>query len=158
LEKKRTENREGEMHLPGRRPTFETLASHYQGSAQFLGKKLGTRENEIQALNRWSKQLGGVRVDWIKPDRMTDFRNQRRREGVSARTVNLDLVAFNNAMAYALEKAWLSVTPRLKKLKVRETPKRTLLTAGDIKRLLKACVPMVTKNAQALKFISGFSS
>jgi hypothetical protein len=105
LEKKRTENREGEMHLPGRRPTFETLASDYQRSAQFLGKKLGTRENEIQALNRWSKQLGGVRVDWIKPDRMTDFRNQRRREGVSARTVNLDLVAFNNAMAYALEKA-----------------------------------------------------
>jgi len=87
---------------------------------------------------------------------MTDFRNQRRREGVSARTVNLDLVAFNNAMAYALEKAWLSVTLRLKKLKVRETPKRTLLTAGDIKRLLKACVPKVTKNAQALKFYIRF--
>jgi integrase len=156
LEKKRTENREGEMHLPGRRPTFETLASDYQRSAQFLGKKLGTRENEIQALNRWSKQLGGVRVDWIKPDRMTDFRNQRRREGVSARTVNLDLVAFNNAMAYALEKGWLSVSPRLKKLKEREPPKRTLLTAGDIKRLLKACVPMVTKNAQALKFYIRF--
>jgi integrase len=39
---------------------------------------------------------------------------------------------------------------------VRETPKRTLLTAGDIKRLLKACVPKVTKNAQALKFYIRF--
>src|SRR4051812_14813892 len=35
-------------------------------------KKLGTRENEIQALNRWTKHLGGVRVDWIRPDRMPE--------------------------------------------------------------------------------------
>ena len=67
------------------------LVADYQRSAQFLGKKLGTRENEIQALNRWIKHLGGVRVDWIKPDRMTDFRNARKAQGVSARTINLDL-------------------------------------------------------------------
>jgi hypothetical protein len=77
LEKKRTENGKGEMHLPGNRPNFEKLVADYQKSAQFLGKKLGTRENEIQALNRWTKHLGGVRVDWIRPDRMTDFRDRR---------------------------------------------------------------------------------
>jgi integrase len=152
LEKKRTENRKGEMHLPGNRPNFEKLVADYQKSAQFLGKKLGTRENEIQALNRWTKHLGGVRVDWIRPDRMTDFRNRRKAQGVSARTINLDLVAFNNAMAYAVERGWLSVAPRLKKLKEKEPVKRTLLSAGDIKRLLKACVPKVTKNAQELGF------
>ena len=83
---------------------------------------------------------------------MTDFRNRRKAQGVSARTINLDLVAFNNAMAYALERGWLSVAPRLKKLKEKEPVKRTLLSAGDIKRLLKACVPKVTKNAQELGF------
>ena len=119
LEKKRTENRKGEMHLPGRRPTFEVLAADYQRSAQFLGKKLGTRENEIQALNRWIAHLGGIRIDWIKADRMTDFRNRRKAEGVSARTINLDLVAFNNAMVYGVERGWLSAAPRLKKLKAR---------------------------------------
>ena len=93
---------------PGDGPSFETLVADYQRSAQFLGKKLGTRENEIQALNRWIAHLGGVRVDWIKPDRMTDFRNRRKAQGVSARTINLDLVAFNNAMAYAVERGWLS--------------------------------------------------
>jgi integrase len=61
-------------------------------------------------------------------------------------------VAFNNAMAYAVERGWLSVAPRLKKLKEKEPVKRTLLSAGDIKRLLKACVPKVTKNAQELGF------
>ena len=156
LEKRRTENRQGEMHLPGRRPSFEMLVADYQRSAQFLGKKLGTRENEIQALNRWIAHLGGVRVDWIKADRITDFRNRRKAQGVSARTINLDLIAFNNAMAYAVERGWLSVAPRLKKLKEREPAKRTLLTVGDIKRLLKACVPKVTKNAHELRFYLRF--
>jgi integrase len=156
LEKKRTENRKGEMHLPGHRPKFETLVADYLRSAQFLGKKLGTRENEIQALNRWIAHLGGIRVDWIKPARMSDFRDRRKAQGVSARTINLDLVAFNNAMAYAVEKGWLTVAPRLKKLKEREPAKRTLLMAGDIERLLKACVPKVTKNAQELRFYLRF--
>ena len=156
LEKKRTENRKGEMHLPGNRPNFEKLVADYQKSAQFLGKKLGTRENEIQALNRWTKHLGGVRVDWIRPDRMTDFRDRRKAQGVSARTINLDLVAFNNAMAYAVERGWLTFAPRLKKLKEREPAKRALLTAGDIERLLRACTPKVTKNAQELRFYIRF--
>jgi integrase len=156
LEAKRTENRKGELHQPGHRPVFEALAADYLRSAQFLGKKLGTRENEVQALNRWTKHLGGIRVDWVKADRMTDFRNARRQAGVSARTVNLDLVAFNNAMAYAVERGWLSVAPRLKKLKEREPAKRMLLTGGDIKRLLKACTPKVTKNAVELKFYIRF--
>lgn len=38
LEKKRTENREAEMHLPGNRPNFEKLVADYQKSAQVLGK------------------------------------------------------------------------------------------------------------------------
>jgi integrase len=87
---------------------------------------------------------------------MTDFRNRRKAEGVSARTINLDLVAFNNAMAYGVERGWLSAAPRLKKLKERAPAQRTLLTVGDIKRLLGACVPKVTKNAGELKFYLRF--
>jgi integrase len=155
-EAKRTENRKGEMHLPGHRPKFNDLVEKYQKSAEFLVKKPGTRENEIQALNRWVKHLGGVRVDWIQPDRMTSFRDRRKHQGVSARTINLDLVAFNNVMAYGVARGWLSVAPRLKKLKEPTAPKRQLLTASDIERLLAACVPKVTKNAQELSFYLRF--
>lgn len=155
-EAKRTENRKGEMHLPGHRPKFKDLVEKYQKSAEFLVKKPGTRENEIQALNRWVKHLGGVRVDWIQPDRMTSFRDRRKHQGVSARTINLDLVAFNNVMAYGVARGWLSVAPRLKKLKEPTAPKRQLLTASDIERLLAACVPKVTKNAQELSFYLRF--
>jgi integrase len=155
-EARRTENRKGEMHLPGHRPKFKDLVEKYQKSAEFLVKKLGTRENEIQALNRWVNHLGGVRVDWIKPDRMTNFRDERITQGVSARTINLDLVAFNNAMAYAVAQGWLSVAPRLKKLKEKDAPRQRLLAVGDIERLLAACVPKVTKNAQEMRFYLQF--
>jgi integrase len=155
-EAKRTENRKGEMHLPGHRPKFKDLVEKYQKSAEFLVKKPGTRENEIQALNRWITHLGGVRIDWIRPDRMTSFRDLRMKQGVSARTINLDLVAFNNAMAYAVSQAWLSAAPRLKKLKEKAAPKRQLLTDTNIERLLSACVATVTKNAQELRFYLRF--
>jgi integrase len=155
-EAKRTENRKGKMHLPGHRPKFTDVVEKYQKSAEFLVKKPGTRENEIQALRRWVKHLGGVRADWIKPDRMTSFRNQRMEQGVSARTINLDLIAFNNAMSYAVAQGWLGVAPGLKRLKEKAAPKRQLLTASDIERLLAACVPTVTKNAQELSFYLRF--
>ena len=85
-EEKRTQNRKGQMHMPGHRPKFEALVTEYQKSAEFLVKKQGTRENEVQALKRWVDHLGGVRIDWIKPDRMTSFRALRMEQGVSART------------------------------------------------------------------------
>jgi integrase len=156
LEKKRTENRTGKMHAPGHRPTFEKLVAEYEQSAEFLGKKESTRENETQALNRWIAHLGGVRIDRISADRMTNFRDIRRAEGVNARTINLDMIAFGNAMQYALAREWLSVVPRLKKLKEDKPPKRTLLSPDDIERLLGACVPTVTKNAQELGFYIRF--
>lgn len=72
LEKKRTENRKGEMHLPGNRPKLREVGRRLPKVRAGSRKKLGTRENEIQALNRWTKHLGGVRVDWIRPDRMPE--------------------------------------------------------------------------------------
>jgi integrase len=59
-------------------------------------------------------------------------------------------------MGYAVERGWLSVAPRLKKLKEREPAKRTPLSADDIKRLLSACKPKVTKNAQEMGFYLRF--
>jgi integrase len=87
---------------------------------------------------------------------MTSFRDMRRRAGVSARTINLDVIAFNNAMSYAVDHGWISAAPRLKKLDEPEPAKRRLLTAGEIDRLLHACTPRVTKNADLLRFYLRF--
>jgi integrase len=156
LEKKRTENRQKVMHLPGHRPKFSALAAEYQTSAEFLAKKPGTRENETQALNRWNRHLGGIRIDWIKSAHLVEFRNARTNDGVTARTINLDFVVFNNAMSYAKDKEWLTKPPRLSKLPEKKPAKRPLLRSQDIAQLLKFCVPEVTKNDQIVAFYIRF--
>lgn len=155
LEKARTENRKGEMHQPGHRPKFEALVADYTNGAEFLSKKEGTRENEAQALQRWVKALGGLRIDWIKPAHLADYRNARRKV-VTARTVNLDMTAFNNAMKYAVTKGWISTPPRLPKLKEETPAKRPLLAPADVQKLLDACVEENTKNAAELRFYLRF--
>ncbi len=156
MERRRTERQMGTVHVPGHRPKFSALVEAYKLSAEFLSKKLGTRENETQALNRWSSSLGGVRIDRIATSHMTAFRNARKAQGVTSRTINLDLVAFNNAMAYAAQEKLLTTVPRLKKLKEVKAPERQLLTRQNISALLESCVPEVTKNAGLLRLYLRF--
>ena len=39
LEEARTANRKGELHAPGRRPTFAALVAEYLAGAEFAGKR-----------------------------------------------------------------------------------------------------------------------
>lgn len=153
-EKKRTERHDGALHLPGHRPQFSELAAQYKESAVFKAKKEGTQQNETQALNRWIEHLGGTRIDWIEESALTAFRDNRAADGVSNRTINLDMVAFNNAMKYAREKGLLKTPPRVTKLKEPKAPRRPLLTKAQIDLILKKIGS--SKNAQLLRFYIRF--
>jgi integrase len=155
-EKKRTEKREGEIHLPGARPSFEKLVELYKISADFTAKKKGTQENETQALNRWIEHLGGKRIDWIRKGDLTAYRNKRKADGVSNRTINLDMTAFNNSMKYATNhnEDWIKDTPRLKKLEESNPPERPRLYPEQIKLLLEKAD--VTQNAALMRFYIRF--
>jgi hypothetical protein len=74
LEAKRTENRRGQLHAPGRRPTLEALVAAYLASAEFAGKRLRTRLRERSSLAHWVAEIGGTRCDWIKPAHILAFR------------------------------------------------------------------------------------
>ena len=77
LEEARTANREGELHAPGRRPTFAALVAEYLAGAEFAGKRPRTQQRERPALARWVAALGDVRCDWIKPGHLTAWRDRR---------------------------------------------------------------------------------
>lgn len=154
-EKARTERRSGVSQLPKWRPQFAELAESYKESAAFMSKKEGTRQNEIQALNRWIAHLGKLRVDWIEEPSLTMFRDHRSKKGVSNRTINLDMTALNNAMRYAVERGWIKVAPRVRKLKEAKSPRRPLLSSAQIKLLLRQAEE-VTKNAELLRLYIRF--
>ena len=136
LEKLRTEKRSGTIHLPGHRPQFSELVEQYKDSAVFLSKKANTRRNETLALKRLVEHLGGTRIDWIKEAALTSFRDIRAKDGVSNRTINIDVGAFNNAMRYAVESGLIKIPPKVKKLKESKPPRRPLLTREQIDSIL----------------------
>ncbi len=156
LEAKRTENRRGQLHVPGRRPAFADVVREYLASAEFSGKALASRNNERRALARWVAYLGDVRVDWIKAARLSAYRDSRNARGVKPQTVNLDLIYFGNAMRFAVDRGWLADVPRLRRLKPAPTAKRRLLPAAEIERLLAHCRPDVIKNADLLRYYVHF--
>jgi integrase len=156
LEEKRTENRRGTLHAPGRRPTFEALVAEYMASAEIAGKAPRTQDRERLSLARWTAEVGAFRCDWIKPSHMIAFRNRRRAAGVKPQVINLDVIAFGNAMRYAVDRGWIAEPPRLRQLKPQPPRQRLLLAPEDIGRLLAACRPDVTQNALLLRFYLRF--
>ena len=154
IEKLRTDRVAETIHLPGHRPKFSELVEEYKKSAVFLSKKIGTQKNESQSLNRWIEQVGGIRCDWIKADAITTFHDKRKDAGLSNRTINLDTVAFNNCMKYAVERKWITNRPKLAKLKEKKPPRRPLLSKGQIDSLLEKAT--VSKNAEQFRLYVRF--
>ena len=139
VEKKRTEKRSGEIHLPGKRPTFAKLAEQYLESGVLGEKKKSTQEDESQSLKMWIEHLGGTRVDWIEPSQVSAFMEKRLKAGASARTVNKNLSAFNNCMNYGktLEGKPVKKLPEVERLQQKKPRKRPFLSPEQVELLLE---------------------
>jgi integrase len=145
-EGKRTEKHKGDIKLPGVRPTLAKLVEEYLESnigtrrnrgLGFLSKSESTRDHEKQSLNRWIEHLGGKRIDRIEERDLVAFVNKRTREGVKNRTINLDLVAFNNCMGYAKKLTLITHPPRLEKQSEEECVVKRLLSREEINRFIE---------------------
>jgi integrase len=158
LEEKRTENRKGQLHAPGRRPSFAALAAEYMAGAEFANKALASQRRERLSLARWVAEFGNVRCDWVKPGHLAAWRDRRKAQGVKPQVVNLDVIAFGNAMRYAVDRGWVAEVPRLKRLKPAPPAARRLLAPAEIQRLLAHCQPGAFKNADLLRYYVHFLS
>ena len=156
LERKRTENRDGKLPQRGHRPTFGEFAGEYLGSPTLAAKKEGTRQNERQAIARWTAHLGGVRVDRITPQHIHAYREGRLGGGASARTVNLDGVALRNVLKFAKERGHIEALPVVKQLKQKPSPKKALLTKEEFAALIAAATADTTKNGELFRYYLRF--
>jgi integrase len=154
-EAERTKKRQGEIHLPGVRPNFAKLVEQYLQSnvgtrrtrgKGYLSKSESTQNNEKQSLERLISHLGAKRIDWIEERDLVSFVNKRTREGVKNRTINLDLIAFNNCMGYALKQKLIVRAPRLEKQIEEEIDAKRLLTREEIDRFIEAAQTPATFN------------
>jgi hypothetical protein len=94
LEKTRTRNREGKLPSTGHRPMFSDFADEYLASPIYAQKKQSTQASERVILEYWKAHLGGTRLDRITEVMVKSYREKRLAQGVTARTVNKETVAF----------------------------------------------------------------
>jgi len=161
LHRLQTKRNEGTLPVLTQAPKFAEHSDKYIAGIKIGAgtKKPGTIEKEESHLRLWKEHLGGVRLDKIKKIHILDFREKRLASGVSPRTINLDVIAFRNAMKRAIDDGWIQLLPThgLRPLKC-VTKQKSLFTTAQLVAVCKAAfeqrkndknemVP-VTKNAQ----------
>jgi integrase len=167
LERKRTEQRDSRFK-PKRvaRVVFATLVDEYLASPGFAEKKARTRYGYRRALSRWVAHVGGRQsVQEISLALIDSYRSRRVATGISARTVNLDVIALRQVLSYAkmrgdVENVIQFFAPQrgggLKALTHRPPAKRPLLTKEQFIACLAATTAAVTKNNEILRFFLRF--
>ena len=140
-EDKRREAREGELPNRGRKPTFATAADAYLAIAA-TKKKSRTAKEDGYRLRRWKAAFGHVRVDLITTPMIAAQRDKRLLSGVSARTVNLDLIAIRAVFKKCVEDGIVVKNPmdKLVKLKQGEPRERKFLRPAQLQTLLDEAV------------------
>ena len=165
LEKKRTDNRAGKLPTPQHRPKLEDFAPLYFASAKHTKKKPATQRSETQALARWIKHIGGLRIDKITLPHVHSYREKRLLAGTAERTVNLDTMALRQVLAFAKERGLLEnlvqfFAPKrggdLTPLKQRPSEKRPLLTKEQFAALHAAADEQTTKNSVIFRYYIRF--
>ena len=133
-----------------RAPKFAGYAQQYLAYYDVVkdAKRPGTLRTERSYLGQWIRHLGDTRLDKITRPMVNAFIAKRQGEGVSARTVNLNVVCLRNVLKRAIEDGWLKSLPtdHLKPLKC-SPPKRELVTGEQIERVCHAALE-TSKNGQ----------
>jgi integrase len=142
IPEKQSAKDKGELPTAGLKPKFAYYCKSYLEffeTVQNSGKRPRTVERERTSLVRWIAALGHVRVDKITKSMIAAFIDARLKDGLSPRSVNVDVIALRNVLKKALNDGFLNALPTagLKPLKVR-TVKRALLTPAQFEKLCDA--------------------
>jgi integrase len=128
-----------------RTPKFSDFADSYlafiKSGATDRMKRAGTIEKEGYNLGKWKAHLGSLRLDQIKRAHVNSFIQKRKAEGMSNRTVNLDIITVRNVLKHAIDEGHIKSLPtqNMRPLKVAEK-KRALFTPTEFEKLCTAAM------------------
>jgi len=119
-------------------PKLSDYVKHYFAYYRAVkdAKRPATLAKEEGALRLWVAHLGETRLDKITRAMINSFIAKRQADGISGRTVNLDVIALRNVLKRAIDDAWLKRLPteNMRPLKG-ATIKRQLVTADVIAQI-----------------------
>ncbi len=141
LQRLRVQREDRTLPVLRRTPQFSEAVADYLAFHQTVkdAKRSTTIGKERSALTRWTEHMGETRVDRITRAQVNAFIAKRQANGVSGRTVNLDVIALRNCLKKSMDDGWLKDLPTRGLRPLKWTPRtRELVTPADIDRLCGA--------------------
>jgi|32_taG_2_1085360.scaffolds.fasta_scaffold01284_17 integrase len=159
LQKLRQQREDNDLPVLKQPPLFADYVKDYLEHHERARdtKRKSTLDKERSKLELWKEHFGPIRLNTIHISMVRKFMAKRQADGMSARTVNLDVIALRNVLKMAVQDGWLVDLPTkgLSQLK-HQTKRKSLYSADDIGILCEAALATkadgkpVTKNGQQL--------
>jgi integrase len=141
MERLKVQREDNALPVLKRTPKFsECVVGYFEHFKKLTGaKRASTLQKEKTILTMWGEHIGGVRVDKISKAMLNHVRAERQAAGMSARTVNLDMIVLRNLLNFARDNEWLTALPYVKPLKT-APKKRPFFSAAEIDAVCEAAV------------------
>jgi integrase len=144
---------EGDLPVFGEKPKFRDFLPEYfaevdrrnrnaekPGSTDRL-RRPATIAKERGSLANWAEHFGETRLNKITSEQIEAFIRSRQDEGMSNRTIMLDIIALRNVLKLAIKRKHIKAIPHIDTDELDwTTPTRELATAAEIERLCEAAV------------------
>ena len=119
-----------------------TPVTFNQFSVQYLAysranKALETWKSENSSIRVLSRRFGSMRLDAIDNEQIEHYKAERQGDGVSNRTINIELTCLSVMLKKAVDWHYLSYISAIKKLIERKKPPR-FLTKTELELLLNS--------------------
>ncbi|MDL5055258.1 site-specific integrase [Oscillatoria laete-virens NRMC-F 0139] len=136
MEIKRGERREDKLPTSGRKPLFSAYIDSYLKSPVKMSRRENTQEKDRRALHKWLAHIGNIQIHKITRAHIVGYQDKRLAEGVSPRTVNLDLISLRGLLKRAVDEGHIRDMPMMKEVKRHPVPKRELITPTQLEKLI----------------------
>jgi len=158
LAKLKVNRNEGELKMTGHAPKLVDAIANYKASAEYTGKRKGTRVAEDGYFKRWEARLGSSKVSSITAAEIIAVRDELHKDGKHPRTCNLYVGALRQVLRFCRERGQLTRLPEVRRLKQPKTGRRDdqYLSDEQIAQLMDNCRPEVNKNAEQMKLFLRF--
>ena len=124
----------------GERCTFKDLTDKYMAEYSAVNKAESSQRRDKSLFNHLNEAFGHYDLTEITPAMISDYKVQRRGEGVSPRTINYELTVMSHVFTIAMTEWQLTVdnpVKRVRKERINNKLERWLTTEEEAK-LLKA--------------------
>jgi integrase len=156
MAKLKVQREENLLPVLKRTPTFAEYSKKYFEFYDTVkdAKRKATLDKERGAIRKWGEHLGHVRLNHITKSLINSFIASRQGDGISGRTVNLDVIALRNVLKKAIDDGWLKSLPTENMRPLKWTPKkRELLPLAQFDKLCEAGLKASKNGSQFVDYI-----